>query len=175
LDSSEIETLASLPQLKRSPVGTVLVALEAKACMTAHIKACPRLYDELSSSFQTILGDTKSAVAAAFVTINASSGFISPVVNKETKKNAPLKVSAHQQPKDAKRVLEKIKELPRRNGEDGIGLDSLGALFIDCRNDGSEIKIVDALGDGTAIDPIMTYQTMINRISAAYSSRFRAV
>jgi len=175
LNSSEIESLASLPTLERSAVGTVLVALEAKACMTAHIKACPRLYDELSSSFQTILGDTKSAVAAAFVTINAASEFISPVVNKETKRNAALKISAHQQPKAAKRVLEKIKELPRRNGEDGIGFDSLGALFVDCRNDGTEVKIVDALSDGTAVDMIMTYQTMINRISGAYSTRFRAI
>lgn len=175
LESSEIAGLASLPALKRSAVGTVLVALEAKACMTAHIKACPRLYDELSSSFQTILGDTKNAVAAAFVTINAASEFVSPVVNKETKKSAALKFSAHQQPKDAARVLEKIKELPRRSGEDGIGFDALGVLFVDCRNDGTEVKIVDALPDGTVVDAILTYQAMISRIAAMYSSRFRAI
>ncbi len=175
LDPSDIEALALLPSLKRGSVGSVLIALEAKACMTAHIKACPRLYDELSSSFQTILGDTKNAVAAAFVTINAASEFVSPVLNKDTKKNAALKISEHQQPKAAKRVLEKIKELPRRSGEDGIGFDALGALFVDCRNDGTDVKIVDALPDGTAVDTILTYQAMINRIASMYSSRFRAV
>lgn len=175
LNSADIEALALLPSLKRGSVGSVLIALEAKACMTAHIKACPRLYDELSSSFQTVLGDTKNAVAAAFVTINAASEFVSPVLNKDTKKNAALKISEHQQPKAAKRVLEKIKELPRRSGEDGIGFDALGALFVDCRNDGTEVKIVDVLPDGTAVDTILTYQAMINRIASMYSSRFRAV
>jgi hypothetical protein len=175
LDSADIEALALLPSLKRGSVGSVLIALEAKACMTAHIKACPRLYDELSSSFQTILGDTKNAVAAAFVTINAASEFVSPVLNKDTKKNAALKISEHQQPKAAKRVLEKIKELPRRSGEDEIGFDALGALFVDCRNDGTEVKIVDVLPDGTAVDTILTYQAMISRIASMYSSRFRAV
>jgi len=63
LTTEEETELDALPALMRCPVGTTLIALEAKACMTEHSKARPRLYDELSSSFQTILGDTRSAIA----------------------------------------------------------------------------------------------------------------
>ncbi len=124
LSSADVAALSALPKLRQSSVGSVLVALEAKACMTEHIKACPRLYDELSSSFQTIHGDTKNAVAAAFVTINAASAFVSPVRNKDVGARGALIPTLHTQPKCAKRVLEKIMELPRRSGEDGIGYDA---------------------------------------------------
>lgn len=175
LDSAEKELLGSLPEFRQSPVGSVLVALEAKACMTEHVKACPRLYDELSSSFQTIHGDTKNAVAAAFVTINSAEEFASPVLNKDVAPGGAPLYSKHVQPKGARRVLEKIKELPRRSGEDGDGYDALGAVFMECRNDGSEVSIVTALTDGTVIDPIITYQSMIQRIASSYTSRFRGL
>ncbi len=173
LDPAEKELVSNLPPFRRTPVGSVLVALEAKACMTEHIKACPRLYDELSSSFQTVHGDTKSAVAAAFVTINTAGEFLSPIRNKNVAAGEPPHVSKHDQPKCARRVLEKIKELPRRSGEDGDGYDALGAVFVDCRNDGSPISMVEKLSDGTAIDPIITYSEMIRRISSLYASRYR--
>lgn len=175
LSPAEVEALSALPTLRRSTVGSVLVALEAKACMTEHIKACPRLYDELSSSFQTIHGDTKNAVAAAFVTINAADEFMSPVRNRDVGVDEPVIASSHPQPKYAKRVLEKIMELPRRSGEDGVGYDALGTLFVDCRNDGSDVTIVEALSDGTEVDPIVNYQAMIQRIASSYASRFRAL
>lgn len=175
LDSEEKEFVESLPDFQQSPVGSVLVALEAKACMTEHVKACPRLYDELSSSFQTIHGDTKNAVAAAFVTINSAEEFASPVINKDVTRGSALRYTTHMQPKAARRVLEKIKELPRRSGEDGDGYDALGAVFVECRNDGSKVSLVGTLVDGTVIDPIITYQSMIQRISSSYTSRFRGL
>lgn len=49
LTDAEAGALAALPVLREGPVGAVLVALEAKACMTAHVKSLPRLYDELNS------------------------------------------------------------------------------------------------------------------------------
>lgn len=175
LDPAEEALLSGLPVFRQSSVGSVLVALEAKACMTEHIKACPRLYDELSSSFQTIHGDTKNAVAAAFVTINASTEFASPLLNKDVPAGGAVQYSKHVQPKSAKRVLDKIKELPRRSGEDGDGYDALGAVFVECRNDGGDVTLVASLPDGTAVDPIITYQSMIQRIASIYTSRFRAL
>ncbi len=47
-------TLARFPTLTESSVGALLVAVEAKAAMTAHQKAQPRLYDELNSSHQIV-------------------------------------------------------------------------------------------------------------------------
>lgn len=175
LNSKELEELTALPILQRSDVGSVLVALEAKACMTEHIKACPRLYDELSSSFQTIHGDSTNAIASAFVTINAAAQFLSPVRNKDAGVDGSAISSSHDQPKSAKRVLEKIMELPRRSGEDGVGYDALGALFVECRNDGSEVSIVKTLCDGTEVNSIINYQSMIGRIATSYTSRFRGL
>ena len=50
LNHNESRALAGLPELPIAPVGAVLVALEAKACMTAHVKSLPRVYDELNTS-----------------------------------------------------------------------------------------------------------------------------
>lgn len=49
LTEEERVSLAKLPQFVETPVGAVRLALEAKACMTAHVRALPRLYDELNS------------------------------------------------------------------------------------------------------------------------------
>ena len=56
LDAGEQDAFDALPEVEKKPVGSVMVALEAKACMTAHIKSLPRLYDELNSSQQTVHG-----------------------------------------------------------------------------------------------------------------------
>ena len=68
--------------MPRGPVGNVLVALEAKACMTKFASSRPRLYDELNSSHLTIHGASAQAAAAALVMINLSPEFISPERNK---------------------------------------------------------------------------------------------
>ncbi|MFZ3326868.1 MAG: hypothetical protein WA231_13680 [Methylocella sp.] len=65
LTPSEQAELDALPLLRRAPVGSVLAALEAKACMTAHQRALPRLYDELNSSQLTVHGATDHAIAGA--------------------------------------------------------------------------------------------------------------
>ena len=65
-----------------APVGSVLVALEAKAAMTAHVRALPRLHDELDSSHSTTHGNSERALAVGFVMVNASPTFISPDMNK---------------------------------------------------------------------------------------------
>ncbi len=41
LTPEERASLAALPAFYEGPVGTVQIALEAKACMTAHVKALP--------------------------------------------------------------------------------------------------------------------------------------
>jgi hypothetical protein len=65
LTDAERGELTALPSLTRAPVGSVLAALEAKACMTAHQRALPRLYDELNSSHLTVHGATDQARRAS--------------------------------------------------------------------------------------------------------------
>lgn len=169
------QTLRALPSIRKCPVGTTLLALEAKACMTEHSKARPRLYDELSSSFQTIHGDTNSAIAAALVTINISRQFISPDRNKYDLSMFPVQVNEHKQPYVSQKVLEKVRQLPRRSNTDESGYDAIGVVLLDFRNDGSEVEVSADFGDGTGVDKILTYQSMIERISHIYSIRFKSL
>ena len=58
LTKPQQKALAGLPHAPEAPVGSVLVALEAKACMTAHVRALPRLHDA-HSSHQTTHGNSE--------------------------------------------------------------------------------------------------------------------
>lgn len=82
LIDSELSLLQSFPVLERASVGSVLMALEAKACMTAHQRALPRLYDELNSSHLTVHGASEQAISAGFVMINRATEYLSPDLNK---------------------------------------------------------------------------------------------
>ncbi len=75
LTADEERELLNLPELRSAPVGSVLMALEAKACMTAHQRALPRLYDELNSSQLTVHGATDQAIAAGFAMVNIADAF----------------------------------------------------------------------------------------------------
>ncbi len=89
LTKKERAELQSLPELRDVEVGSVLVALEAKACMTAHQRALPRLYDELNSSHLTVHGAHDSAIAAGFVMINSAETFLSPSSTRRTAHRPP--------------------------------------------------------------------------------------
>src|SRR5262249_38124790 len=99
LSEEEQRILDGLPELIEGPVGAVHLALEAKACMTAHTRAQPRLYDELNSSHLTIHGSTDLAIAAGFVMVNMATTFVSPDLNKHDLHRSAAHVSAHEQPK----------------------------------------------------------------------------
>src|SRR5438552_309204 len=71
LTAHQRDVLADLPSVPEAPVGSVLLAMEAKACMTAHVRALPRLHDELDSSHQTTHGNSERALAVGFVMVNA--------------------------------------------------------------------------------------------------------
>jgi hypothetical protein len=135
--------LASLPDIKIAPVGAVLVALEAKATMTAHVKALPRLYDELNSSHQAIHGASNQALAIAYVHVNHATKFLSSVVNsKAMSKGQDPEYTFHRQPEDTVRVLEKVAQMPRRTGKSGNGFDAIGVTVLDFSNDGGPVDVV---------------------------------
>ena len=174
LTAAEQTKLDGLPT---SPIGVagsvVLVALEAKATMTAHIRALPRLHDELTSSFQTIHGDSNNALAVGLSIINHANTFVSSDLNKIPGHRV---VSTHNQPKDTERTIAKIEEIHRRSGShDGQrGFDALGIIVLDCKNDGSPVTLVT---NPPAPQPgnQFHYANMINRAAQAYDSSFRHV
>jgi len=172
LDAEARQALDGLPIVQEAVVGEVHVALEAKACMTAHRKARPRLYDELSSSHLTIHGSSGNAVAAGFVMVNLAEEFISPDKNKWSLKDHAADVTRHKQPDDTIAVIEKIREIPRRGSTQEAGFDALACVVVKLRNDGrSPLEIVDK---PPAVKPgdVLHYDSMIRRAAKLYESRF---
>ncbi len=171
LNAEEEALLKSLPPLVRAPVGSVLVALEAKACMTAHQRALPRLYDELNSSHLTVHGSSEQAVAVGFAMVNIADRYLSPDLNKRNRIDAP-EWSAHDQPRSAQLAIDKVRQLPRRSNVGGMGYDALSIVVVDMVNDGSPVSLVTgppAPGTGD----IYHYDAMISRLSAIYATRFK--
>jgi hypothetical protein len=165
--------LKALPEIREAPVGDVLIALEAKACMTAHSKARPRLYDELNSSHQTVHGSSSEALAAGLVVINFADQFASPgragYCPKCGHKVSP--VNLHRQPNDGTSVMDKVMQLPRRTKADEDGFDALAILAIDCRNDGSAVTLMPSPPAPSASD-IFNYGQCVSRLASTFASRF---
>ncbi len=174
LSEEEEQQLASLPDIPETPVESVYIAVEAKACMTAHSKARPRLYDELNSSHSTIHGCADTAIAVGLVLVNHSKEFISPDMNKfDLSKNDPY-VNRHDQPKDTERVIEKILKLPRSSGTGKKGYDAIGLTVVDMRNDGGPVELIESPPAPQPGD-ILHYDQMIGRIRSRYTARFPQV
>jgi hypothetical protein len=171
LTEAETQELISLPPLRRAPVGSVLMALEAKACMTAHQRALPRLYDELNSSHLTVHGATEQAIAAGFVMVNVATKYLSPDLNKKNLITAP-EWSTHGQPRDARLAIDKVRQLPKRAKTGDAGFDALSIVVIECANDGSPVRLIE---DAPAPPPgdIYFYASMIDRLGHIYATRFK--
>lgn len=173
LTEAERAELHALPELREAPVGNVLIALEAKACMTAHQRALPRLYDELNSSHQTIHGSHDLAIAAGFVMINAAERFLSPDLNKKHRATDP-EWSTHDQPKSVNIAIDKVKQLPRRSKTGMDGYDALSIVVINCINDGSPVSLVTRPPAPQPLD-VYHYASMIDRLRGLYDTRFAQI
>lgn len=173
LIASDSAELVALPVLREAPVGNVLVALEAKACMTAHQRALPRLYDELNSSHLTVHGAHSLAIAAGFVMVNIADRFLSPDLNKKNRAINP-EWSAHDQPKSVEITIEKVKQLPRRSKSSDEGYDALCIVVVDCVNDGSPVELHT---EAPSPQPGETYHylSMIDRLRGIYDTRFAQI
>jgi len=169
LKATERAVLAGLPRAPEAPVGSVLVALEAKAAMTAHVRALPRLHDELDSSHSTTHGNSERALAVGFVMVNAGETFRSPDMNKfDLTKMAP-QVNQHRQPRDAQRVIDKVSEIRRRSGGSSVGFDAIGMMVVDMPNDGSPMPVL------SKPDPVFTYDQMVQRVAHEYAANFARI
>jgi hypothetical protein len=160
-----------LPMPVRAPVGSVIMALEAKACMTAHQRALPRLYDELNSSHLTVHGASEQAIAVGFTMVNLADSYLSPDLNKKNRPTDP-DWSQHKQPRDAQLAIDKIKQLPRRSKVGDVGYDALSIVVIDMPNDGTPVELIKRPPAPQPGD-IYHYDTMIARLSGIYATRFK--
>lgn len=171
LSDEQQRTLASLPQILEGPTGIVLAALEAKACMTAHIKALPRLFDELNSSHATVHANTSNALAVGFAMVNASPTFVSPDLNKFDLSLQEPVISQHRQPYWVERTIDKLEELPRRTRPSEEGFDAFGIVVLDMANDGSPAQVVEQPPAPRPAD-VWYYDQMIRRMVHDYDTSF---
>jgi hypothetical protein len=175
LTSPERKLIKSLPTIYEGSVNSVLLALEAKACMTAHIKALPRLYDELNSSHLTVHGASDHGIAAGLAIVNAAKEFISPRKNEFDLKVRAAVISIHNQPKDTLRTIEKVKELPRRTKSGQDGFDAFGIVVLDFRNDAAQRPTVLTHPPAPDAADIFFYDQMIGRIANKYATSFSGI
>ncbi|WNG62044.1 hypothetical protein F0U59_50600 [Archangium gephyra] len=162
LSPEEQDSLDQLPDLPVVPVGEVRIAFEAKAAMTAHVKALPRLFDELSSSHATIHGCTEDAIAVGLVMVNIAEKFQSSSLPEP---------SNHRQPSDTERVIAKVRELPRSGPHGERGFDALAISVVSCANDGSPVELVTAPPAPQPGDADH-YERMIRRTARLYEALY---
>lgn len=171
LSASQKKQLAAYPEMKRVTVGSVHLALEAKAAMTEHVKALPRLFDELNSSHLAIHGSADYAIAAGFALVNFASTFVSVDRNKASLPGHAKLVTKHTQPNATERTIKKLEEIPRRTQGGVEGFDALGIVVIDLRNDGTPVTIVTQ-PPAPAPNDVWYYDQMIRRIASLYAAKF---
>lgn len=164
--------LEGLPDIREGEVGALLMALEAKATMTAHVRALPRLFDELTSSHATVHGASNNALSVGLAMVNLADTFVSSDRNKNLgPSGTPTDVSRLRQPQDAERVIGKLHEIARRSRSAEEGFDALGILVIDFHNDGTAAKLIT----GPPAPPpgdLYSYASTITRIAHEYDARF---
>lgn len=171
LTPQEQAQLDRFSELKQVAVGSVHLALEAKAAMTDHIAALPRLFDELNSSHLAIHGAADFAIAAGFAIVNYSATFVSPGKNKHHFASAKAIVTKHVQPKATLRTIQKLEEIPRRTQGGVEGFDALGIVVLALQNDGTPVRIISSPPAPNLAD-VWHYDQMIRRIASLYASKF---
>jgi hypothetical protein len=169
LQRSELERLPTIHKGALAGSG-VQIALEAKATMTAHQKAQPRLYDELSSSHAIVHGASSHALAVGLVLVNTADTFISPGMQRGPE---PV-VSTHKQPAAAEGTIAKVKKIRRRTKPDESGFDGLGIVALEVKNDGTPVR-VETTPPAPQPGSIFFYDDMLTRIANEYDARFSSI
>ncbi|MGA2619075.1 MAG: hypothetical protein ABSF26_15815 [Thermoguttaceae bacterium] len=142
-------------------IGRVLLACEAKTCMTEHGKSQPRIFDELGSSHEIVHQGDREAIAAGITVVNIAATFISPL----RQKNKVLYVSQHKQPQAAERMISHLRGLPIRDTVEGTGFDAYATVVVDCDNQGPATLWTDPPAPQAGERD--HYDTFVRRIAAA--------
>jgi hypothetical protein len=140
LCDAEQASLADLPVIHEEAaddVSEVVVAVEAKACMTEHVKSLPRLHAEMLATGYLAKLAAPHCLTVAYALVNAAPTFVSP--------GGRNPVNPHSQPDDARRVVEMIRTaVPTAGTSNPYGYDVIGTTVVDCRNDGSTVTVVES-------------------------------
>jgi hypothetical protein len=168
LSPDEAVLLGELPLLDREEgedVSEVAIAVEAKACMTEHIKSLPRLHAEILATGYLAKRAVPSCISVSYSLVNAAPIFVTP--------SGDAKVNKHNQPEDARRVVEMLATaVPTVSDSRDYGYDVVGVTVLDCRNDGSAVEVVQDPTLAPKRSDRTHYERMIRAICSEYRSRF---
>lgn len=168
LSAEDHRLLAALPVLEqdgKDDVSEVAIALEAKACMTEHIKSLPRLHAEILATGYLAKRAAPQCISVSYSLVNAASAFFSP--------SGKGKANVHDQPDHARRVVEMIERaVPTLTESRDYGYDVVGVTVIDCRNDGSPVRVVEDRHIGPGARHHLQYERMIRNLCSQFRGRF---
>lgn len=168
LDEDDRAALSALPILYEDlndDVNEVAVAVEAKACMTEHIKSMPRLHAEILATGYLAKRAAPRCIGVSYSLVNAAPTFVTP--------SGVGNLNRHNQPEDARRVVQMLAQaVPTASDSRDYGYDVIGTTVIDCRNDGSPVQLVT--GDPAPSTADRThYERMVRSLCSEIRSRFR--
>ena len=167
LTQEERAALLSLPVVEEDSskdISEVSIALEAKACITKHLAAIPRLHAEILATGYLAKKAAPRCITVSYSMVNAADSFISP--------GGKGTVNRHSQPEDARRVVSMLgTALPLARDTKDFGFDVVGTTVVNCRNDGSPVTVVSEFPAPSTADH-HHYERMIRSICAEYRSRF---
>ena len=168
LDDDESRELAGLPVLEADAgadeVAEVMIALDAKACMTEHSKSMPRLHAEILATGYLAKRAQPRCITVSYTLVNAAESFITP--------SGSSRRNLHAQPDDARHVIEMLgRAIPLARDVSPLGYDVMGATVLNCANDGSRVSVVE--GDpAPARSNHLHYERMIVGLCSEYRARF---
>jgi hypothetical protein len=169
LGDSDRAALAALPTVyedRVDDVSEVAIAVEAKACMTEHVKSLPRLHAEILATGYLAKRATPRCISVSYSLVNAAPTFVSPSGDGK-------KINRHSQPDDARRVVQMLGQaVPTMSDSRDFGYDVIGATVLDCRNDGSPVTLVTA-DPAPQLNDRLHYERMVRSICSEFRSRFR--
>lgn len=167
-DDQDVAALQDLPVLEQDTSGDVsevAIALEAKACMTEHVKSLPRLHAEILATGYLAKRAAPRCITVSYSLVNAAPFFSTP--------SGTGKRNDHHQPDDARRVVDMIaRAVPTSHEVRDYGYDVVGVTVLDCRNDGSAVTVVESAPAPSKSDHVH-YERMIRSLCSEFRSRFR--
>lgn len=168
LDDEDRRVLAQLPLLEqdhRDDDSEVAIALEAKACMTEHLKSLPRLHAEILATGYLAKRAVPQCISVSYSLVNCATSFVSP--------SGKDKANLHGQPECARRVVDMIdRAVPTLTESRDYGYDVVGVTLVNCRNDGSPVTIVEDSRIGAGPQHHLHYSRMIRSLCSQFRGRF---
>ncbi len=142
----------------------IWLAVDAKAIMTEHGKARRNRQRDLNSMAEILHRMQPSPIAGAYVVINMSTHFRSPLRNEETEHRNIERIVAE--------TIPLFQEILKDEQSGRPGLDAVGVSVVDYSNaPGSECKLIEGSPAPDLSSPLH-YQAFLSRICRDFTARF---